>query len=146
MTRIAELRQPYLFTYDQFMRVLHKHYGRSSRDHVRSIAQLREISRHKPKEQQGLAVGTRNRHLTQLNALLVGADAMGEQLDRSINLTRLRGKRVDRARNDRPVPSAVHIDAFFHSFVGCLDWEEPHLPGEAIFHRAAYFGPLLAHY
>lgn len=148
ITTFADLRQSHLYAYDQFMRVLHNNYGTSPADKTRTIAQLREISRHKPLEQRGLAVPTRNRHLTQLAALLDEAATIGEQLDPGLNLTRLRGKKVGRARDQRSVPAEEQIDAFFRSpvFMGCAGWRKPHVPGDLVFHRAAYFGPILAYY
>lgn len=148
VTTFGELRQTHLYAYDQFMRVLHNNYGRSPADKTHSIAQLREISRHRPKDQIGLAAPTRNRHLTQLAALLEEAATIGEQLDPGLSLTRLRGKKAGRARDQRLVPSEAQIDDFFHSplFMGCAGWTKPHVPGNQVFHRAAYFGPILAYY
>jgi integrase len=148
VTTFVELRQSHLYAYDQFMRALHTSYGRSPSDLNRSIAQLREISRHKPLDQQGLAVPTRNRHLTQLGTLLDEAESQGEKLDPGLNLTRLRGKKQGRSRDDRLKPSESQVDSFFRSpiFMGCSGWRKPHQPGDQVFHRGAYFGPLLAYY
>ncbi|KKC32964.1 tyrosine-type recombinase/integrase [Devosia psychrophila] len=148
VTTFALLRQPHLYAYDQFMRVLHTHYGKSPADNMRSIAQLREISKHKPAGQRGLAVPTRNRHLTQLSALLNEAATIGEHLDPGLSLSKLRGKKVGRARNERAVPSEAQVNAFFQSpiFMGCYNWKKPHISGDHVFHRAAFFGPILAYY
>ena len=148
ITTFAELRQSHLYAYDQFMRVMHTAYGRSPADKTRTIAQLREISRHKPAEQRGLSIPTRNRHLTQLAALLDQAGTLGEHLDPALNLTRLRSKKSGRSRDQRAVPTEQQIDAYFHSpvFTGCASWKKLHVPGKEIFHRAAYFGPIIAYY
>ncbi|KKC32963.1 tyrosine-type recombinase/integrase [Devosia psychrophila] len=148
VTTFAQLRQTHLYAYDQFMRVLHTDYGRSAADSTRSIAHLREISGQKPLAQRGLAVPTRNRHLTQLSALLNEAATIGEHLDPGLNVTKLRSKKVVRARDQRAVPSANAVEAFFRSpvFMGCLSWKKLHIPGDQVFHRAAYFGPILAYY
>jgi len=148
VTTFIELKQPHLYAYDQFMRMLHADYGRSPSDKARSIAQLREMSRHKLPAKQGLSVLTRNRHLTQLGTLLDEAESLGEPLDRGLNLTRLRGKKQGRARDDRMKLSESQVDTFFRSpvFMGCKSWKKLHESGDQVFHRAAYFGPLLAYY
>ena len=68
--------------------------------------------------------------------------------DRDIEFAELRAKRTTRARSQRPVPDKHALETFFRLpiFTGCKDWEKIHTPGNEIYHRAGYFGPMLAYY
>jgi integrase len=148
VTSLGELKQSHLDAYAKFITTLHSDYGRSASDRRLSVAQLRAIALARPAEKQGLSIPTRNRHLAQLDALLTGAEKMGEVVGRSLTLTHLRSRRMVRVLNGHTRPSGNQVEEFFRSpvFVGCRSWQAPHEPGDQVFHRAAYFAPLLAYY
>ena len=121
---------------------------KSPKDRGRSIAELRHISRDKPETQRDLEGGTRNRHLTFLGQLLRRARSAGIAVDPGLAVAEFRAKRSKRGRDERATPGQGAVATFFTLpvFTGCRDWNHLHEAGAFIFHRAAYFGPLLAHY
>ncbi|WP_273504942.1 DUF6538 domain-containing protein [Fulvimarina manganoxydans] len=145
---LAELRQHHLDAFEIFLRILHKTYGKSPKDRHRTIADLRKDSEQRPSTERGLSGATRNRHLTFIGQLLRRAKSAGVAIDPQLDLTELRARKNKRGRDDRPVPTRIQIETLFHQpvFTGCGDWDDMHRLGEHIFHRAAYFGPLLANY
>ena len=67
---LKDLRQPHLAKFINFLQFeVYKHYGKSSADHTRSIAELRKIAESKAPNLRGVEPGTLNRHLTFLNQL-----------------------------------------------------------------------------
>ncbi|GGK38851.1 DUF6538 domain-containing protein [Salinarimonas ramus] len=145
---MTALRQKHLDHFDAFLREVHRDFGKSRRDAARSIAEIRRISRAKPIEKRGLEPGTRNRHLTFLGQLVVAARRSGCAPAPEVDTSAFRVAQTKRGREQRVKPKLEQAQAFFRSpvFVGCRDWRAPDVPGERIFHRAAYFGPMLAHY
>ena len=126
-------------------------YGKSSKDDVRTTAELRAIGAGKPPAQRGIKGETLNRHMTFLGQLLVFIKGRGVKLDRDIDLSLLRGKtRQTRGRTKRAVFSGDELAAIFHlaCFAGCLGWkdEEAFTPGPHLFHRGLYFAILLLYY
>ncbi|MCE7028375.1 DUF6538 domain-containing protein [Jiella avicenniae] len=145
---LSELKQSHLDAFEEFLRTLHKSYGKSPKDRERSIAELRRESAAKPEAERGLSGGTRNRHLTFLGQLLRRAKSAGISINADLDLTEFRARKAKRGRDDRPVPSRTQIETFFRQpvFRGCKDWNAMHHEGPQVFHRAAFFGPLLANY
>jgi integrase len=126
-------------------------YGKSSKDDVRTTAELRAIGAGKPPAQRGIKAETLNRHLTFLGQLLVFIKGRGVKLDRDIDLSLLRGKtRNTRGRTKRALFSGAELAAIFRlaCFVGCLGWkdEEAFTAGPQIFHRGLYFAIILLYY
>jgi integrase len=148
---LQALRQPHLARFINFLEFeVYKHYGKSVRDERRTIAELLKIAAGQPAEKRGVEAPTLNRHLTFLNQLLDYARSQGARLDADLSTTRLRARntKADRARNAR---AALETDAATRVFVlppftGCRSWEEPLEPGDAVYHRALYFVPLMLYY
>lgn len=71
-----------------------------------------------------------------------------EDLDPRLRPAAFTGKKKVRARDQRSIPKPDAMAKFFESpvFVGCRSEDELDEPGPLVFHRAAYFGPMLAHY
>lgn len=147
---LSQLKQPHLNDFDGLLRVLFKAYGKSPLDRKRPIRELRRISEKKDASKRGLAGATRNRHFTFLGQLLRRARSAGVAIDRDLTFTDYRAKKARRGRNERAVPSRSAIGKLFEApvFVGCAGWEgqRMHEPGAFVYHRAAYFGPVLAIY
>ncbi len=145
-----QLSQAHLDAYRSLLRDLHKCYGKSGRDKDRTIAELLVIARKKPKEQRGLDPNTVNRHFTHLGDLLRRARSAGLTVDRELALSELRAKKKVRARDEREIPNAPTVDRFFEApvFTGAkgLYGKNLALPGTMLFHRAAYFIPIMAYY
>ena len=148
LTDLAGLRQTHCDAFDGFLRVLFKSVGKSPKDKERSIRELRRISEAKKPDERGLASGTRNRHLTFLGQGLVRARKAGVIIDPGVSLTEFRARKKKRGRDQRPTPPSTALETFFTLpvFTGCRAWDDIHTAGPELFHRAAYFGPMLAHY
>jgi len=164
--RLSQLRQSHLDKFVQFLSYeIYKHYGRSRKDRLRSIAELRKIARDKDANARALArekglkecdkllgieVPTLNRHLTALNQLIVMAPALGVALTTGLNVSSLRGKKSKnkRGRNARPTMAVNQSKLLFSTapFIGCLSWDRPYDEGEEIYDRSLYWVPLLIHY
>ena len=67
-----------------------------------------------------------------------------------LNTTRLRARqsKEERDRNARPILKTNAAAQVFRAapFTGCRSWEDPLVPGYAIFHRALNFVPLMLYY
>ncbi|MEF2553130.1 DUF6538 domain-containing protein [Aurantimonas sp. A2-1-M11] len=145
---LSDIRQHHLDAFEGFLRQLHKAYGKSPKDRTRTIAELRRESEQRPGSERGLSGATRNRHLTFLGQLLRRAKSAGIAIDPQLDLTEFRARKLGRGRNDRSVPLLDEIETFFWQpvFTGCAGWDKMDVKGEHVLHRAAFFGPLLAHY
>jgi hypothetical protein len=134
--------------FDCLLRSMFKSYGKSEEHDAWSIAKIGEVSAGKPKNQQGLAVGTRNRHWNFIDQLLRFARKVSIPIDQSIDVRDFRARRTTRPRNDRAVPTVQAVRQLFSApaFVGCAAWDDINTSGDCIFHRAAYFVPMLATY
>ncbi|TXM96331.1 tyrosine-type recombinase/integrase [Methylobacterium sp. WL103] len=148
LTDLAGLRQTHCDAFDGLLRALFKSVGKSPKDKHRSIRDLRRISEAKKPDERGLASGTRDRHLTFLGQALVRARKAGVAIDLSVSLTEFRARKKKRGRDQRPTPPSTALETFFSLpvFTGCRAWNDMHTAGPELFHRAAYFGPMLAHY
>lgn len=145
---LAQLRQRHLAAFEEFLRQLHPSFGRSPKDKVLTIAELRAVALQKGPKEGTLMPGTLNRHLTYLGQLLRHAKALGVQLVPELSTSELRSEQTDRGRNQRAVPSQSTIEKLVREpfFMGCASWQHPEKPGNLIFHRALYFGTLLSIY
>ena len=151
ITGLRELRQPHLARFINVLQFeIYKHYGKSGADETRTIAELLKIAEGKSAELRGIEAPPLNRHLTFLNQLLDYARSQGARLDAHLSTTRLRARNTqdDRARNARPTLKADAATRVFAAppFTGCRSWEEPLAAGDALYHRALYFVPLLLYY
>ena len=145
VTRFSELRQSHIEYFDDFLTSIHSSFGRSARDRDRSIAEVRALA--KAKGAKGLDIVTRSRHMRFLSTLFEAARA-SEDLDPRLNPEAFTGKKAVRPRDERATPKAGQMAELFHApvFVGCRSFKELDEPGPYVFHRAAYFAPMLAHY
>ncbi|SFL80093.1 DUF6538 domain-containing protein [Methylorubrum salsuginis] len=148
LTDLGGLRQTHCDAFDGFLRGLFTSVGKSPKDKDRPIRELRQISEAKKPGERGLASGTRNRHLTFLGQALVRARKAGVIIDAGVSLAEFRARKKKRGRDQRPTPPSSALATFFSLpvFTGCRDWDDIHTAGTELFHRAAYFGPMLAHY
>lgn len=146
--RMQSLRQADIVEFDRLLDVIPKSFGKSPKDKFLTIADIRRSAEAKKPEERGLAAGTRNRHITFLTMLLATADSMGIRLADKLSFKGFRASNRKRARDEKRIPSEGNVGALFRHpiFTGCRDWNHINDEGSLVFHRAAYFGPLLAHY
>lgn len=145
---MAALKTSYLDDFDGFLRNMGKNYGKAAADKTRSIAELQARWAALPASLRGLEVKTRNKHYFFLNHLLARARKAGVAVDRDLSFSEFRAKPKGRARNDRAIPKVRVFEKIFDQpiYTGCAGWDQPFVPGPHVFHRAAYFGPMFAHY
>ena len=148
---LTELRQTHLARFINFLQFeIYKHYGKSAADHGRTISQLLKIAKTKKPEECGVEAPTLNRHLSFLKQLFVYAKGQGVEPPEPLETMPLRARQpeAERERNARPILKANAAERVFKSapFTGCMSWEEPLVPGDATFHRALYYVPMLLWY
>ncbi|ODT83330.1 MAG: hypothetical protein ABS76_02885 [Pelagibacterium sp. SCN 64-44] len=149
ITALSALRQIHLADFDGFLRSLHSNFGKSTKDSVRAIAEIRLIAKVEVLEHGALQGPTRNRHLTFLGQLLKYAgNGLGVNVDPALSTTAFRAKRDKRGRDQRPVPQRTDVQRLFESpvFTGYAHWDDIHTPGPEFFHRAEYYCTILAAY
>ncbi len=132
---------------------IYTHYGRSSRDKRRTIAELREIAAQKSQNKRGIERDTLNRHLGFLSQIFSHAAIRGASGLDKIDLSKLRVKgKSKRARDARPKLPLDKLKAVFNTppFMGCAGWNRMTEAGTggtaAVFHCALYFVPVLIYY
>jgi len=148
ITDLAYLQPEDVEAFDQFLRHMGKNYGKAQADKTRTIKELRERWAKLPPSERGLEAKTRNKHYAHLNALLARARKAGAPIERELTFSEFRVKLKGRARTQRAIPAAGVFERIFDQpiYTGCASWQMPFEPGPHVYHRAAYFGPLLAHY
>lgn len=145
---LAQLVPEDVEAFDGFLRNMGKNYGKAQADKTRTIKELRQRWSKLPASERGLEGKTRNKHYAHLNALLARARKAGAPIARDLTFSEFRVKLTGRARTQRMIPAAGVFQQIFNQpiFTGCASWQLLFEPGPHVFHRAAYFGPLLAHY
>lgn len=148
LVEIGDLRQSHFAELVGLLRSVSPSYGKSPKDGERSTDELRAIGAELPPDRRGIAGETLNRHLTFLGQLITYLRAQGLQLDSGIDLSLLRARRRNRARNQRAALTGTDVAAIFRlpCFTGCKSWHEPLQPGPEVFHRALYFAIIMLHY
>ncbi len=151
---LSRVSQENLASFVDFLRQdIYKHYGRSSRDERRTIAELRDIAAQKSENKRGIERDTLNRHLGFLSQVFGHAALRGAGALEKIDLSKLRIKgKSKRARNARPKLPLDNLKAVFATppFNGCAGWDrmiEASAAGSSVvFHCALYFVPILIYY
>jgi hypothetical protein len=151
---LNSVKQENLARFVDFLRHdIYTHYGRSSRDKRRTIAELREIGAQKGQNKRGIERDTLNRHLGFLSQIFSHGSVRGaSELDKiDLSKLRVRGK-SKRARDARPKLPLDKLKAVFATspFNGCAAWNRM-TEGSAgelplVFHCALYFVPILIYY
>ncbi len=148
------VRQENMARFVDFLRHdVYTHYGRSSRDKHRTIAELREVAAEKGQNKRGIERDTLNRHLGFLGQIFGYASVRGANALDKIDLSKLRVKgKSKRARNARPKLEIDKLKAVFATppFNNRAGWDRLTEPGienvSVIFHCALYFVPILIYY
>lgn len=148
------LAQHHVGKFVNFMRLdVYRHYGKSTRDEHRSIAELRAIGLAHKESERGIAPDTLNRHLTFLGQIFRHAVARGVDALAEIKLVDLRSKsKKKRAREERAKLPFEKAEAIFRTppFNNCAAWDRLAESGpetlRLIFHCALYFVPILIYY
>lgn len=91
-----------------------------------------------PKEKKGRAAGTLNRHLSQLQEVLVYIAAQGNKIPDFTGVSNLRAKQTTLARNQRNPFSPEDLISIFRQppWTGCAGLDDHMCPGPEIYHDA----------
>jgi hypothetical protein len=145
---LATLGAADLDAFDGFLRNMGKNYGKSAADKTRSIDDLRKRWAALPATARGLETKTRNKHYFFLNHWLARARQTGVAIASDLSFAGFWVKPKGRARNERAIPKVGVFEQIFEQaiYTGCAGWDDLFAPGPHVFHRAAYFGPMFAHY
>lgn len=155
-TALEEVEQVDLDDFDALLLGLDPRHGKSAGDQELSgIEYIEKYSQPRSRHEGIMAGVTLNRHWGFIEQLFDRARRRGVKLN-SLDFECFLRKKKQTARDERPTPAAETIRAFFRLpiFTGC---EGPdlrktkggrpmYLAGTHVFHRAAYFGPMIAHY
>ena len=145
---IEALQQADFSAYRDLLGELAKSYGKSEKDHTRTLDKLRDIGKSKPPHLCGLKAGTVNRHMSALATLVGSMRDRGLPVKPDIDPGRLRVKKAERNRVLTQPANLERINIMMHlpPLTGCASAEKPFVSGEHAFHCANYFVPLLMHY
>jgi integrase len=151
---LNRVRQENLAGFVDFLRHdIYTHYGRSSRDKRRTIAELREVAAQKGQNKRGIERDTLNRHLGFLSQIFSHAAVRGAAALDEIDLSKLRVRgNSKRARDARPKLPLDRLKAVFATppFNSCAGWNRMTEAGSGdvplVFHCALYFVPTLIYY
>jgi integrase len=145
---IEALAQEDFAAYRDLLAQLPKFYGKSGKDKTRSLAELRDIGRAKPKDLRGVKVPTVNKHVTALSVLVDHMRDTGKPLSPTIDPSRLRMPNKGRARYRTQSANPKRLEVMFNlpPYSGCAGAEQPFAQGPEIYHCANYWVPLLLHY
>ena len=145
---IEALQQADFSAYRDLLGELAKSYGKSEKDHTRTLDELRGIGKSKPPHLRGLLAGTVNRHMSALATLVGSMRDRGLPVKTDIDPGRLRVKKVERSRVLTQPANLKRVNIMMHlpPLTGCASAENPFVSGEHAFHCANYFVPMLMHY
>lgn len=155
-TCFEEIGQVDLDEFSTLLLDLNPRHGKSAGDQELSgMDYVEKYSAPRSDHTDVMARVTLNRHWGFIDQVMARARRRGVKLN-ELDFSPFYQKRTKSARDDRQTPPVDSIQEFFKLpiFTGCQgfdlrkrkDGRQMYLPGPHIFHRAAYFGPMIAHY
>lgn len=148
---LSDVRQAHVAGFATFLKLeINKKHGRSSKDEMRPIAELRG----KSEKGSGLSPGTVKRHIGHLHQVFAWMWQHERPLDKNIDIKSLapKEKKSGRTRDDREKLKENLVAELFRQppFINCANWKKQHLVGlegqQLIYHGALYFVPMLIYY
>lgn len=145
---VRSLAQNRIAEYRSLLLSLPRTYGKGQNDRKTRLAVWLERAKGMPKDQVGREPGTLNRHLSQLQEVLVYIEACGHKISEFTGVSKLLSKKKGRARDERNPFSPEDLAAIFRQppWTGCESLENRMTPGPMIYHDALYLVPCLARY
>lgn len=145
---VRSLAQNRIAEYRSLLLALPKAYGKGQNDHKTPLPVWLERAKVLPKNKVGREPGTLNRHLSQLQEVLVYIEACGHKIPDFGGVSKLLSKKKGRARDERNPFSPENLNAIFQQppWLGCESFDKRMDLGTRIYHDALYFVPLLARY
>lgn len=144
----GRMRQADIARFKSLLFKLPKHHGKSPRDHTASIDELVARAQALPPKDVGLAPATLGRYMTQMSNIVNICKHAGYPFGNYEGVTGLRPKKKGDARDERARFSTDEVATLFglpvwNGSAGEGKWLDI---GEAVFHDAKYWLPLMAIY
>lgn len=145
---VRSLSQSRVAEYRSLLLALPRSYGKGQHDKDTPLAVWLERAKGLKKEQKGRAAGTLNRHLSQLQEVLVYIAAQGNKIPDFTGVSNLRAKQSGRPRDQRNPFSPEDLVAIFRQppWTGCASFNDCMMSGSEIYHDATSIVPYLARY
>jgi integrase len=145
---VRSLAQNRVAEYRSLLLALPRNYGKGQNDRNIPLAVWLERAKGLPDNEVGRESGTLNRHLTQLQEVLVYIEACGYKIPEFSGVSKLLSKKKGRARDERNPFSPEDLAAIFRQppWTGCQSLENRLVPGPTIYHDALSIVPYLARY
>jgi integrase len=153
---VEEIEQVDLDDFDAILTGLNPRHGKSAADaELSGMDYVMKYSAPHSDHKDVMAGVTLNRHWGFIEQFFARAKRRGVELNR-LDISPFYRKKSKKPRDERATPAAATIRDFFRLpiFTGCRgpelrkekDGRPMYLPGPHVFHRAAYFAPMIAHY
>jgi integrase len=145
---VRSLSQRCVAEYRSLLLALPRTYGKGQHDKQTPLAVWLERAKGMKKEEKGRAAGTLNRHLSQLQEVLVYIAAQGHKISDFTGVSNLRAKQNGRPRDQRNPFSPADLTAIFKQapWTGCAGFDDRMAPGVQLYHDAMSIVPYLARY
>ncbi|MCG2644788.1 MULTISPECIES: hypothetical protein [Bradyrhizobium] len=145
---VRALAQGRIAEYRSLLLALPRSYGKGQRDRATPLSEWLERAKKLPAHEVGRESGTVNRHLTQLQEVLVYIEACGHKIPEFSGVSKLLSKKKGRARDERNPFSPEDLTSIFRQppWTGCESLKKRMVPGEVIYHDALSIVPYLARY
>src|ERR1700722_2721432 len=145
---VRSLSQSRVAEYRSLLLALPRTYGKGQHDKETPLSVWLERAKGMKKEDKGRAAGTLNRHLSQLQEVLVYIAAQGHKIPDFTGVSNLRAKQNGRARDQRNPFSPEDLTAIFKQppWTGCAGFDDRISPGVEVYHDAMSIVPYLARY
>ncbi|TYO64255.1 hypothetical protein FXV83_23070 [Bradyrhizobium hipponense] len=145
---VRSLAQSRVAEYRSLLLALPRTYGKGQNDRKTPLSVWLERAKALPENEVGREPGTLNRHLTQLQEVLVYIEACGHKIPEFSGVSKLLSKKKGRARDERNPFSPEDLAAIFRQppWTGCESLENRLVSGVMIYHDALSIVPYLARY
>lgn len=145
---VRSLAQSRVAEYRSLLLALPRTYGKGQNDRKTPLSVWLQRAKALPKNEVGRESGTLNRHLTQLQEVLVYIEACGHTIPEFSGVSKLLSKKKGRARDERNPFSPEDMAAIFRQppWTGCQSLENRVVSGPMIYHDALSIVPYLARY
>jgi integrase len=145
---VRALAQSRIAEYRSLLLALPRSYGKGQNDRSTPLLDWLERAKKLPGKEVGREAGTLNRHLTQLQEVLVYIEACGHKIPEFSGVSKLLSKKKGRARDERNPFSLEDLAAIFRQppWTGCESLDNRLVPGAMIYHDALSIVPYFARY
>jgi integrase len=145
---VRSLAQNRVAEYRSLLLCLPRTYGKGQNDRKTPLSVWLERAKVLPKNKVGREPGTLNRHLSQLQEVLVYIEACGHKIPEFAGVSKLLSKKKIRARDQRNPFSPEDLTAIFTQppWTGCESLENRMVSGTMFYHDALSIVPCLARY